>query len=250
MPRTLPAGMSAMIARQGGFGEVALLDIITVDGTKYFWTDSVDPTGAYPGKIVGGNQTYVPYLKSAGPFQSGRDFTTDAGDIVVQNLSGNLIDREIAAALVNHEFEGALAVLRLWLPLFADVMFEFDGYLSEQQIGEDEISFRLLQLDDVSQFNVADDVVSELCTWRYKSLQCGSTGAATVCNKQFSTCKDANHNAQERYNGIPTPPPSNALVNIPPVNTVPGRTPGGQGGSPGDNPAFGPGGRFHPILPT
>jgi hypothetical protein len=43
-------------------------------------------------------------------------------------------------ALKNHEFEGALAILRFWLPLFADSMLDFYGYLSEQKAGEEEAS--------------------------------------------------------------------------------------------------------------
>jgi hypothetical protein len=40
MPRALPAGMAAEIGRAAGFGSIALLDIQTVDGTQYFWTEN------------------------------------------------------------------------------------------------------------------------------------------------------------------------------------------------------------------
>lgn len=240
MPHALPAGMSTEIAKQAGFGEIALLDVQTVDGTNYFWTDSQSPLGSYPGKIVAGNQNYLPYVKSSGPFTFGRDFTTDAGDIILQNLSGNTIDRDVASALLSHEFEGALCVLRLWLPLFDDAMLEFHGCLFEQAPDDDECSFRLVQLSDVAQFNVADDVVSELCTWRYKSAQCGSTGSAATCPKRFTDCKDATRAAQERFNGVLNPAPTNAVTNAPPVKTLPSHP--GSGGS-SDDPIGGRGRR-------
>src|SRR3954470_9303584 len=213
MPRTLPAGMAAEIGREAGFADIALLDIQTVDGTQYFWTDN--DYAQYPTKLTGANVAYSPWLKSVGPITISRDFTTDAGDIVVQNLSGNSIDRDVSLALKNHEFEGALAILRLWLPLFAGSMLDFYGYLSEQKAGEEEASFRLLQLDDVAQFSVAEEVISEMCSWRFKSAQCGSTGSAVVCKKRFIDCSDATRLATERFNGILSAPPPSAVFDAP-----------------------------------
>jgi hypothetical protein len=127
-------------------------------------------------------------------------------------------------------------------------IYEFHGYLSEQAPDDEQATFRLLQLADVAQFNVAEDVVSELCTWRYKSAQCGSTGSAATCLKRFSDCIDATRAASERFNGVLTPPPANAVVNVPPVVTVnppgsgatPGRGAGGSGGGRGRLPEMNP----------
>jgi phage-related protein len=93
-------------------------------------------------------------------------------------------------------------------------MLEFHGYISEQKPTTKRSRFRLLQLADFSQFNVAEDVIRELCTWRYKSAQCGSTGSAAACPKRFIDCKDATRAAQERFNGVLASAPASAVVNV------------------------------------
>jgi hypothetical protein len=213
--------MNVDLLKQVGFGEIALLDIQTIDGQSYFLTDSESPGALqYPALIGGGSQTYKPWLKSVGPIVVSRDFTTDAGDVVLQNLSGSTIDRDVASAIKNHEWEGALAILRFYLPLFADVVLSFYGTLTEQAAPEEEATFRLVQLCDVSQYSVADDVIGELCTFRFKSKQCGSTGSAVACGKRFVDCTDATRAVRERFNAILNPPPSNTVANIPPVITT------------------------------
>jgi phage-related protein len=214
MPRTLPTGAQAWLAKQGGgnISPVILIDIQTADGTQYFWSDL---EGNYTSRMTGATQFYSGWIKNGFTFTRTRDFTSNAGDLVIQNLSGNTIDRDAAAALKNHEFEGALCIARLWIPLFDAAIDEYHCSLSEATPNEDEVSFRLLQLFDPTQYFVADDVVSELCTWRFKSLACGSTAAGTACDKLFTTCKDANHVAQERFNGVLTIVPGNIFT--PPI---------------------------------
>ena len=219
MPRSLSAPMISYIAEQSGFASIALLDVQTVDGTQYFWSDN--NYNQFPNEFSGALTTYSPWLKQVGPITLQKSFQADAGDIVLQNLSGNSIDRDVSSAVLAHEFEGALAVLRLWLPLFGGTFFQFHGYLSEQQPGEEEAVFRMLQLSDWTEFNIAEDVVSELCTWRYKSVQCGSTGTATSCPKRLTDCQDPTRAAQERFNGVLLVPPASAIVNPPPVVTAP-----------------------------
>jgi hypothetical protein len=164
---------------------------------------------------VSGPKRYSGWIKNGFSFTRTRDFTSNAGDLVIQNLSGNTIDRDAAAALKNHEFEGALCIVQLWIPLLDAAIDEYHCSLSEATPNEDEVSFRLLQLFDPTQYFVADDVVSELCTLRFKSLACGSTAAGTACDKLFTTCKDANHVAQERFNAVLTIVPGNIFT--PPI---------------------------------
>jgi phage-related protein len=212
--------MQAWLKRQGGIVQpVLLLDIQVSDGTNFFWSDL---EGTYLSEITGANQFYNGWIKSVNAFQLTRDLSTNAGDITVQNIFGNTIDRDVATALRNHEFEGALCIMRLWLPIFDAAMDEFHGCISEQTPGEDEFTFRHLQLFDPAQYDVADDIIGEMCTWRYKSAQCGSAGVASVCDFRFSTCNDANHQAPERFNGVLSIVPT-AAISTPPVD--PGRRP-------------------------
>ena len=230
MPRILPNGLIPMLARPLGFAPINLLEISTLDGTNYFLSDVA---GNYISKLTGLAQNYSAWLKSAGPFRLSREQDTDGGDILLQNLSGNLIDRDVAAALKNHEFEGALAVYRLWHPLFADVIFEFHGSLTEQDAGEEEAQFRLVQLLDGSMYAVPEYDFTEQCRWRYKSGMCGSTGAAATCDKLYATCQDANHAATERFGGITIPPPQTVFPQPVTTTIFPGAN---GGGTPGPTP--------------
>jgi phage-related protein len=218
MPRTLPAGTEAFLAKQGGmFVPIILLDIQTLDGTQYFWSDY---EGTYPTKFTGANQFYNGWIKQGCNFTRTRDMTSNAGDLLLQNLSGNTIDRDVALALKSHEFEGAYAVTRLWVPLLDAAIDEFHCSLTEQNPKEDEAGARELQLFDPAQYVVADDVQVELCTWRFKSVQCGSTGSASFCLKRLVDCQDASRAAQERFNAILTTVPNSIFT--PPIFIGPG----------------------------
>jgi phage-related protein len=229
MPRTLPAGAAAFIANQGApFMPILLLDIQTFDGTQYFWSDS---EGTYISKLTGANQFYNGWIKSGCNFTRTRDMTTNAGDLLLQNLSGNLIDRDVASALKNHEFEGAYAITRLWVPLLDVAIDEFHCGLSEQNPKEDECSMRMLQLFDPTQYFVAADVETETCTFRYKSAQCGATGSAVSCLKRLIDCQDATRLAQERFNAILTTVPRTVVAPSTSILRAPIRTqPIGVGG--------------------
>lgn len=213
MPRTLPAGTEAFLSRQGGmFMPIILVDIQTLDGTQYFWSDY---EGIYPTKFTGANQFYNGWIKSGCNFTRTKDMSSNAGDLLLQNLSGNTIDRDVASALKNHEFEGAYTVTRLWISLLDVAIDEFHCSLTEQDSKEDEVGFRELQLFDPSQYVVAGDVEVETCTWRFKSLQCGSTGSATGCPKRLIDCQDATRTAQERFNAILTTVPNTVFTQAP-----------------------------------
>jgi hypothetical protein len=210
MPITQPAGTETFLAKQSGmFVPVVLLDIQTLDGTQYFWSDF---EGTYPTKFTSASQFYNGWIKSGCNFTCTRDMTSNAGDLLLQNISGNTIDRDVAAALKNHEFEGAYAVTRLWIPLLDVAIREFHCSLTEQNPKEDEAGFRELQLFDPSQYVLAGDVEVETCTFRFKSAQCGSTGSAVACPKSFIACQDVTRAAQERFNAIQTTVPNTVFT--------------------------------------
>jgi phage-related protein len=227
-------GMELELRKQIGFAPIILLDIETGDGANFFWSDF---EGSYPAVVVSGTQAYSPWVKSAGPFKRTRDLSTDTADLVVQNLSGNSISRDAASALQNHEFEGALCVVRLFHPFFFDIIDQFYYSLSEQSPAEDEVTFRLLQLFDTSLNDVAGDIQADVCTHRYKELACGSTGTATTCLKRFIDCSDASRAAVERHNAILSIVPNATLVHINPNGGGGGDNSGGgaDGGSGGVN---------------
>jgi hypothetical protein len=204
MPRTMPAGTAAEFKKRNGLGLVTLLDLQLLDGTLYYWSDLA---GSYTKKLgVAGAAVYSPWLLSAGPLRLSRSLATDAGDIRVQNISGDTLKRDLANAISSREFEGAFAVLRLWSLGLSAAVLEFDAFLTEPTFDESAGSFRVLQLLDPSSVEAPARVYSEQCTWRYKSPECGSTGSAAACPKDLASCKDATRAASERFNGVPTPP--------------------------------------------
>jgi hypothetical protein len=174
-------------------------------------------------QAVAGPKFYSGWIKSGCNFTCTKDMSSNAGDLLLQNISGNTIDRDVAAALKNHEFEGAYAVTRLWIPLLDVAIREFHCSLTEQNPKEDEAGFRELQLFDPTQYVLAGDVQAETCTFRFKSAQCGSTGTATSCPKRLVDCQDATRLAQERYPGILTTMPN--TVNVPPLAGIGPRPP-------------------------
>jgi hypothetical protein len=228
MPRTQPAGTETFLSKQGGmFVPVVLLDIQTLDGAQYFWSDY---EGSYPTKFTGAMQFYNGWIKSGCNFTRTKDMTSNAGDLLLQNISGNTIDRDVAAALKNHEFEGAYAVTRLWIPLLDVAIDEFHCSLTEQNPKEDEAGARELQLFDPTQFVIAGDVEVETCTFRFKSLQCGSTGSATGCPKRLIDCQDATRLAQEHFPAILTTVPNTVFVPLTSLIGDVGRPPRGNPG--------------------
>jgi len=222
------AWSAALIAekkRRGGRVPIILADLLLGDGSYHYWATAA---GNFP-KALGapGSAAYSPWIKSAGPFRLSRSLRSDAGDLVVQNLSGNTLQRDVAAAVQAREFIGALTVVRFWHPLIQEAEFEFHGFLTKPKVTPTEASFRILQLLDTNVEKVPSDSYSEQCTWRYKGKMCGSTGSATSCPKDFASCQDATRAAVERFNGTPHVPTS---ASFPHHIGLPGSGGGGSGG--------------------
>jgi hypothetical protein len=204
-PRTVPAGVKQRQRGSAGDAVAILVDVQVADGAVFHWSDFA---GVYPVRLgAGPNAAYSAWVKSAGDFQSSRASKSDSGNFVVQNLSGNSIDRDVAALLKGHEFEGALACVRFWDRLEDGSIDEFQGVLTEPEADDDQVQFRMVQLCDPNQAEIATDVYSETCTLRFKEVRCGSTSPNLTCSKRFIDCT-----AVERFNGTPGVPPGSQQV--------------------------------------
>lgn len=186
-----------------------MLDILTYDGTSYYFAEVA---GSYFSAIAGSVQNYSGWLVSAGPIKIARDTRTDAADVAIQNLSGNTIERDMWKAIANHEFEGALAVLRLWLPLEDYALREFHSSMTETDSDPQQAAFRLTQLQDPNSFVAPFRVDSEQCPWRYKNALCGSTSVLTTCPKTRAAC--VTRVAIERFGGVPYAPPATTFGTV------------------------------------
>lgn len=197
-----------------GFAPVVLCDIEAWDGSVYYWATVA---GTYPARIGGGDGAYVAKVKSAGPFRLSRSLSTDAGNLVLENMSGPAYQRDTRSLLGLHEFEGALCIVRYWSLTRRVADFEFHGFLSETESDEMEGQFRVLQLLDGSTIDVPGDTYSDKCTLRYKGPLCGSTSLNASCDRTFDVCT-----SKPRFNGCPNPPP---LTVYPPVTPTPNQNP-------------------------
>jgi hypothetical protein len=124
--------------------------------------------------LTGAAQQFKPWIKSVGDFTFTRSLRADAGEFTIQNLSGNLIDREVAALIKAGEFTGAYCIYRRhYLPADQDA-FEFHGFLSElMDVNVEEVTFRLLQLFQPNELSAFDGRYTRPCRWRFQSAQCG-----------------------------------------------------------------------------
>jgi hypothetical protein len=169
--RSLPAGLATELAKRARtLTRIHLLDVQTAAGANYFWSDF---EGSFLSRLTGVAQQYKPWLKSGPTLKLSRSLSADYGEFHLQNLSGNTIDREVAALLAAGEFEGAYCICRRWyMPLDA-AGFEFHGFASEPEVNGEEVIFRILQLFQPNEQAAAGVIQTQTCHWRFTSAQCG-----------------------------------------------------------------------------
>ncbi|ABF42423.1 hypothetical protein Acid345_3422 [Candidatus Koribacter versatilis Ellin345] len=199
MAAPMDTTITAILPRTSGFALAGLVDIETAAGDQFFVGTL---GGTFPSRFDGSPQIYKPWVKSAGPFKLTRTLRTDGGDVVFQNIIGNLIQRDVGRAFAITEFEGAYAVVRYWNLLAEKMVREFHGYMSAAQQPQGEVHFKLLQLLDGSDVDLPERSYANNCSLRFKSERCGSTSTNLTCPKTLGGCT-----AVERFDGVPTPPP-------------------------------------------
>lgn len=229
MPRTYTANMKAAMKLHNRAGIIVLADLELRDGSHYFWSTHA---GKYPSVLgAGGDVDYSPWVISAGPFTLTRSLRADAGDLVIQNISGNSIERDAGQIFKAKELEGAVAVVRYWNSLAAEAYFSFYGRVTGPKRERTQITMQVKQLMDANPLQINIDTYSENCTLLYKGTRCGSTSAETSCDKTIPQCDV--RLARARFNGIPTPP---ALSPLKDRGFGAGGHPVGPRGGGGDGP--------------
>jgi len=163
--------MATELAKQGrAMHRVHLFDVQRGDGTNYFWADF---EGQFLSRLTGAQQLYKPWVTQPPTVKMTRSLAADGGDFKIQNLSGNTIDREVAALFKAGEFEGAYVIYRPWFVPLDAAPFEFHGFITEQSVEAEEISMRMLQLFQPNELMVFDQRQTRACHWRFFSAQCG-----------------------------------------------------------------------------
>lgn len=195
VPSLAPNAQAQSMAKISGVVPLQLLDILALDGTDYHWASaSVNVPSVLPGT---GFVQYSPWLLQGGPFHLSRSMQADIGNFLIQNISGNTIERDLSKIVTSTAFEGAIFVYRELNLESAAVQFEFHGRLSIVAVTETTAEFAAQDLVNGNNYQAPADVFSETCRWRQYSAQCGASTLLPACKNTLVTCVIV-----ERYGGI------------------------------------------------
>ena len=207
MARILPAAVKARLAASGGGAAVSLLEVLTFDQNFFAWADcDITAAGMLPvPSVIAGHtslntliSTYQPWLMSCGPFKIYGNTTTSTGQVVVQNLSGDTVRRDVSRIFSKHAMMGALVCYRRWLADCQYAEFSFVGSVSDVDVEADGEGMTL-QIESLAAWSRLDAPYQEIgvsCPLAFGSIECGST-SSTPCNNSYGSCSST-----ERYKGI------------------------------------------------
>jgi len=180
-----PQSLIAVGGARTGITPVNLLDVQTVDGNLYFWSDR--PMAA-PSVITGANANYLSWLLSVPSFAFHRSLQTDVGNFVVQNISGNTLSRDFEKYIRAETIEGAFFVYRLWQPDAEAAWLEVHGALTLDEAGTDTAQLKGAQLLNPAQDDTPLENYCETCQLNWAGKRCGST-QSTECLYSYRSCQ-------------------------------------------------------------
>lgn len=207
MAQTFPAAVKARLAASGGGAPVSLLEVLTSANAYYAWSDSnITSQGALPvpttvmGVTTLNLQTpaFLPWLLSAGPFRRSSNTTTSSGQVVVQNLSGDTVRRDVSQIFSQQAMVGALVYFRAWLADCEFATYSFAGSVIGADIEADGLAMTL-QLEGIANWAKLDAPYKDIgvsCPLSFGSVECGSI-SPTPCDNSYGTCTST-----ERFQGF------------------------------------------------
>lgn len=169
-----------------GVSSVHLLDVEDVNGNAYYWATRKVTAPSVIGAPA--SSEYLPWILAVPQITWNRSLATDVGTIVLQNLSGNSLERDFERIVRATALEGALVVYREWNAGGEFAEIEFHATMSVDDSDPERVSITLGQLNDPSKIIAPHRVLCEICQWRWQSVMCGST-EATECDHTFDTCQ-------------------------------------------------------------
>lgn len=180
-----PPSLLAIGGARTGIAPVNMLDVQTVDGDLYFWSDR--PISA-PSIVTGASASYLPWLLSVPSFSFHRSLQTDVGSFVVQNLSGDTLSRDFEKYARAEAFEGAFFVYRLWQPDAEAAWLEVHGSLTLEEGATDAAQLKGMQLLNPAQDDTPLEIYCETCQLNWAGKRCGST-QPTECLYSYQSCQ-------------------------------------------------------------
>lgn len=143
---------------------------------------------------------------------------------VSENSSGQIDTVKVRVANVNRLIQGYLELVNfrgkqidittvfaghLSNPSYKSVdTFYVDSYTADQSV----VEFTLSSKFDILDVNIPQrKFMRNFCHWKFKSTECGYSGAETTCSKLKSDCKDVKNNFL-RFGGFPSIPQQRTYV--------------------------------------
>ena len=220
MANILPASVKAAMAASGGAAPVSLLEVQSISGTVYYWSDaspsasivlaygtvgSGDSGGATGDAEVGNAEPrdvfsadFSPWIIQPPSFHTYKSSQTATGTVTIQNVSGDSIRRDTSQIFTKQEMMGGLVSYRLWREDCQYALYSFLGTVDDVDINVDGDTMTLSMEGFVnwSKITAPDQQIGVSCPLQFGSVACGST-SATPCNNSYGTCSSI-----ERYKGI------------------------------------------------
>ena len=220
MPYTYPnSDLVQIMSAKSGVAPILLLDVVATDGTSYHWASAeIDLAPVYPLTLPGTppaswlaglanppadyDTHYFPWLLSASGFKQTRAMQAVTASIMVQNVSGDTLRRDVPGLMMARTFEGALFAFREWNLAAQCAEFEQHGRLTVSTSTEFMTTFGANLLFNPNDYDGQPYAYSETCQWRFGSPQCGSTpdndsDFGTPCDNTYTTCHQLN-----RFGGV------------------------------------------------
>lgn len=192
--RTYPSQLASIAAAHTGIAPAHLLDVMDTNGNFYYWAnrktsvlaaiDASSAVGGAPTTTV----TYLPWVLSVPEWKFYRSLQTDMGQIQLQYLSGDTLQRDFDRIVRSTALEGALFVYRLWDAAAEWPYIEVHGTLTVGAPSQNRVGITARQMLNPSADVTPQFTLSEICPWRYGSPQCGATGSVE-CQHSFPTCQ-------------------------------------------------------------
>lgn len=145
-------------------------------------------------------------------------------DFIGENLKGEIEQIVVTAANPNRIFETYLEdydglkgsqinIKYVWANQLddADAYIQDTFYVEQANATEEAVSLTLTTKFDLNRIQLPRRRFHRnYCQWKFKSTQCGYSGAETECNKTFQRCKALNN--ESRYGGFPAIPRSRIII--------------------------------------
>jgi hypothetical protein len=236
MPFPYSAELIQIMAARSGPAPILLLDVVALDGTSYHWgSKEIDLTPVYPKTLPGTppaawlaalanppanyDTHYFPWLLGAAGFNQSRAQQAVTASIMVQNISGDTLKRDLMGMLTAQTFEGALYAFREWNLVKQEAELEQHGRLTVVTASELICTFGANLLFNPNDYDGQPYTYSETCQWRFGSPQCGSTPEndsefATPCDNTYTTCHQKNRFGGELNTAVFPLNPSTAQTSV------------------------------------